>query len=325
MCRGHPGLPTSVSSSPRSEVMEPSLVIGNGFIGSHVVRTLKAQGADAIVLSRSPPVDPGGELSNRDFIVADASDIQAVSEAVRGVSHVVYCAGGLFPAESNEQPLRDVQLALKPLLTVLQILRSQPTIGLTFISSGGTVYGRTNVGRVSEAHPTDPITAYGVLKLASEKYISMYSYLYGVKCNILRCSNVYGDGQPPTRGQGVIAAFLHRILLNEPLTLFGDGSIRRDFVHVSDVAAVVTRLMGRLEGLRVINVGSGEGTTLGELIDILEKATGRRPVVRTLPARRFDVPGIVLDISRLRQLVDFRPIDLAQGVKDTWNFMCNTR
>jgi UDP-glucose 4-epimerase len=228
---------------------ERVLVVGSGFIGSQVVRSLTLEGVETAVLTRSWPADLHRELPTVGMIVADATDHRAVADALAGATHVVYSAGGLFPAQSNREPLVDIQLTLSPLLTVLQVLRLSPAIGLTFISSGGTVHGPTQEHLVEEGHPTDPITSYGILKLAAEKYIAMYFHLYGIRANILRCSNVYGVGQPSTRGQGVVAAFLHRVVSNEPLTIFGDGTIRRDFIHVSDVASVVSRLMGRLQGM----------------------------------------------------------------------------
>jgi UDP-glucose 4-epimerase len=245
-----------------------------------------------------------------------------VARAMEGVGHVVYCAGGLMPAQSNLHPTADIELALPPLICVLEALRHRPDqrgAGITFLSSGGTVYGNPLRLPVGEDHPTDPITSYGVMKLASEKYIRMYTSLYGVPGRILRCSNVYGEGQPPDRGQGVVAAFLHRALAGQPITVFGDGSVVRDYLYAGDLADLVVRLLGLGPQPDLANVGSGVGTSLKAVVDLVEAVTGRAVQIEHKPGRRFDIGEIVLDITRLRRLVPFEPLPIEVGMRRTWD------
>jgi UDP-glucose 4-epimerase len=304
------------------------LVVGLGFIGSHVVAALHRAGVPTTILTRSAV--PGGAQGSPALRIAtlvrgDAADPALVGQAIEGASHVVYCAGGLMPAQSNLHPTADIELALPPLISVLEVLRQRPGIGITFLSSGGTVYGNPLRLPVDEDHPTDPITSYGVMKLASEKYIRMYTSLYGVPGRILRCSNVYGEGQPPDRGQGVIAAFLHRALTDQPMAMFGDGSVVRDYLYAGDLADLVVRLVG-LGGIgelgdksELANVGSGVGTSLKTVVELVETVTGRAVQVEHKPGRAFDIGEIVLDISRLRRLVAFDPVPLEAGIRRTWD------
>lgn len=293
------------------------LVVGLGFIGSHLAEALIRQGVPVRLVSRSgapPDLDsPGTEV-----LEGDAADPTVLEPALEGVEHVVWCAGGLVPAASHVRPVTDLELTLPPLIAMLEALKERPGTRITLISSGGTVYGRPARIPVDEDHPTDPITSYGILKLATEKYAGMYSDLYGIPVRILRCSNAYGERQPPDRGQGVVAAFLHRILRDEPVVVFGDGSVVRDYLYVGDLVSVILGLMRAPGGPSVLNVGSGRATSLKELIGVVEDVTGRRLRVERRPGRPFDVPEIVLDVTRLRGVVNFSPLPLPAGVRRTW-------
>ena len=299
--------------------MQLPLVLGAGFIGAHMTEHLLAAGHRPRVLTRSPVSDDlVRRLEGADLVVGDATIRSVAAAAIEGCDHVFYCAGGLMPAESNLDPALDASLALPPLISVLLALKDRPGTGLTFISSGGTVYGEPAQVPVAEDHPTDPITSYGVLKLAAEKYVLMYRRLHGVDARVVRCSNVFGDHQPAARGMGLIAAVLARVKRGEPVVLFGDGLNVRDFVYVRDVVDVMRRLAETGAGPPVLNVGSGHGVTLREIVELCGQVTGLPIEIEMQPDRGFDVRAIVLDISALRATVDFEPTPLADAIARTW-------
>jgi UDP-glucose 4-epimerase len=256
-------------------------------------------------------------IEGAEVVIGDASDRETVLRAVDGADHVLCCMSGLLPAESNRNPAVDAALSLPPLINVLEALRRHP-VPMTYLSSGGTAYGNPRSIPVPETAPTDPITSYGIMKLAGEKYVSMYSELYGLPVRILRCSNVYGEGQPSNRGQGAVAVFMQRIAQAEPVIVFGDGSIIRDYIHVSDVAQVVMTLLDRRDGPRILNVGSGVGTSLNDLIGIIESVVRMRARVDRRAARAFDVRAIILDLSILRRMFAFSPMPLQIGIHRSW-------
>ena len=294
-----------------------SLVIGAGFIGTHLVRRLRDEGAAVRVLTRSPlEGERRARLQGAELVIDDATVQGIVGDALDGVDHVFYCAGGLMPAQSNLDPATDAALALPPLLRVLEELRERPDIRLTFLSSGGTVYGNPAVLPVPEDHPTEPQTSYGIMKLASEKYALMYGRLYGLGVRILRCSNVYGEFQPADRGQGFVAAALSRLREDRPITLFGDRNVR-DFLYAPDLAGVMVALAARADGPRVLNVGSGDGIEIRELLAMIEECTGTTAKIVWQPDRGLDVRRIVLDVSALRRELDFAPTPLADGLAAT--------
>jgi UDP-glucose 4-epimerase len=294
-------------------------VLGAGFIGTHVAQALTARGIATRVMNRSP-LDGAqtDRLGGAELVVADASVRPAVAAALEGVDHVFFCAGGLMPAESNLDPAADAALALPPVINVLEALRAQPSTGLTFLSSGGTVYGRPEHVPVREDHVTQPITSYGVMKLTAEKYVGMYTRLYGLRARVLRCANVYGPYQPPGRGQGFIAAALHRVRRREPVVVFGDGLNVRDYVFAPDVARTMVELAAVAGGPQVLNVGSGEGISLRDLLARIGRVTGIEPEVELRADRGFDVREIVLDVRALRALVPGPATPLEEGLSATW-------
>ncbi len=293
-------------------------VIGAGFIGTHVAAALLEAGTETSVITRSPPdARKLRLLAGARVAVVDASSRHLLEPHLEEIDHVVFCASGLMPAESNRDPLADAQLSLPPLLNVLEILRERPARGITFLSSGGTVYGPSRSELIAEDHPTEPITSYGIMKLACEKYVRMYEQLYGIPATVLRCANVYGEHQPAIRSQGVVAVILDRAARGEPIPLYGDGSIVRDFVYVGDVARVILRAIAAGTRSPVVNVGSGSGCSLAQLVDQVAEILGRPLEIDRRPDRGFDVPRMVLDIALARRAYAFAPTPLPDGLRRT--------
>jgi UDP-glucose 4-epimerase len=298
------------------------LVLGCGFIGSNIVEELAALSSPPRVLTRSdPPAAVAKLLRPGDLLLGDAREPELVERALEGIDHVIFSAGGLLPAESEENPELDAELTLGPVQTVLEALRPRPQVSLVYLSSGGTVYGEPEKVPVPEQAPTAPVGAYGRLHLACEQAVLGHSREYGTRVRILRCSSVYGRHQHPDRGQGALVTFLNRIETRRPVELFGGGESVRDYVYAGDVAKVVARLLEATGGEPVLNVGSGQETSLVELLRLAELEAGRQAEVIPHPARDFEVGRIVLDVSRLRDLIEFKPIPLQRGVALTHRWL----
>jgi UDP-glucose 4-epimerase len=298
------------------------LIVGAGFIGSHICRQLLSEAHVVRILTRSIPEAAHARLlEGAEVRIGDATDPAAVSAALSGIDWVIFGAGGLVPAASQANPIPDISLALRPLLTVLDAVGRSAVTGFTYLSSGGTVYGRAATPLIREDHPTDPITAYGVLKLAGEKFTGLYAQQSGTPTRILRCANVYGEGQRTDRGQGVVGTFLSALRQGAPVSLYGGGAMVRDFVHAGDVATAVSRLRPALPmtdaGYEIVNVGSGVGVSVSGLLSMMQEVLGVKATVRRMAGRPFDVERNVLDIGRLRALTDLEPIGLRDGLSLT--------
>jgi UDP-glucose 4-epimerase len=298
------------------------LVIGCGFIGSNIVEELAASSRRPRVLTRSqPPAAVAKLVREDDLMLGSAQERPMLDRALEGIEHVIFSAGGLLPAASEEEPERDAELTLGPLQAVLEALHSRPKVSLTYLSSGGTVYGEPDRIPVPEGAPTQPIGAYGRLHLACEEAVLAHSRQHRTRVRVLRCSSVYGRHQYPDRGQGALVTFLNRIEAGRPVEIFGSGESIRDYVYGGDVAGAVARLLDTEEGPAVLNVGCGEGTSLAELLRLAEREVRRQAEVVRHPAREFEVDQIVLDINRLEGLIDFRPTPLGRGVALTYRWL----
>jgi UDP-glucose 4-epimerase len=189
-------------------------------------------------------------------------------------------------------------------------------------SSGGTVYGRPTELPTGESAPTAPISVHGVNALATEQYAALYAREHGVASTVLRFSNVYGPGQHPRSGFGVIAAWCEAAARGEPLLLMGDGSVRRDFVHARDAARAAALALRADDPPGILNVGAGSSISMLDLIDLLGEIAGGRLGVKSSPARSIDVPVTELDSSALTSLTGWRPeIELREGVAECFQLV----
>lgn len=302
------------------------LLIGCGFIGSHILEELVAASRPPVVLTRSTPETGVAELiAPADLHIGQAEDGALLANALDGVDEVIFSAGGLLPAASEENPDLDESLTLTPVRTVLAALRERPDVGITYLSSGGTVYGEPQTIPVDEDAPTAAFGAYGRLHLACEAEVMREHRERGLKARILRCSTVYGERQQPNRGQGVIATFLHRIEHEEPIDLYGGGTTIRDYIYAGDVARIVVDLGASTDQTPIVNVGSGKGTSLIDVLHLAERQVGKEAHIVQHPERDFDVHRIVLDIERLRGLVGISLTPLETGVERTHRWLTAAR
>jgi UDP-glucose 4-epimerase len=293
-------------------------IVGYGFIGRRVARTALAAGWKVRSLAREPVLgaqdavrDPGHEIH-----IGDARHGDELSTLLEGADHVVFAAGTTKPAESNANPVHEVAANLSPLLATLDGMRRASVQRLTLLSSGGTVYGPDAPTPTPETAPLWPISTYGVLKVAAERYVALYARQYDMAADILRCSNVYGPGEPTHGSQGLIGVARAALRAHRPVVVYGDGSARRDFVHVDDVAHAVVALAARPDGVRVLNVGSGRSESVLEVIAAVAESLGTTATLDHRPGRSTDIPVVQLDVRRLRALLDLEPRGLREGLAE---------
>jgi UDP-glucose 4-epimerase len=188
---------------------------------------------------------------------------------------------------------------------------------ILYFSSGGTVYGIPCSNPIDENHPTNPISSYGITKLAIEKYLAIYASLYGIEHYILRPSNVYGPGQQLDIGQGVIGVMARHALRGEPIEIWGTGEAIRDYLYIDDMVTATMVLLAYEGPHRIFNVSGGEGYSLLDIIAILSSKIGSLTKIHK-PDRGFDVPMNVLDSSRICTETGWRPqIPLEEGIART--------
>ena len=293
---------------------------GNGFIGTHILDELLAGGHDVRVFDRSPEVwrKP---LPSVKYFLGDFSNTPLLAEALQGVYVVIHLISTTVPSTSNLDPIADIQSNLENSVRLFQIMVAAKIKRIVYLSSGGTVYGIPTILPVPETHPLNPICSYGIVKVAIEKYLGMFEYLYGVKPLIIRASNPFGPRQGHGGVQGVAFTFMQKILSDEKISIWGDGSIKRDYLYIADLAKVC-RIAAESELTGIINAGSGEGLTLVELVRMIEIATKKKASIEYMAARTYDVPEIVLDIEKAKTLFNWEPdISIQEGLSLQFNWM----
>ncbi len=305
--------------------MGPCLVLGGaGFIGSHLAEALAQQGRRVRVFDR-PHVDrlplfpraAGFEVFTGDFL-----NPRALAPALEGVEVVFHLVSTTLPKNSNDNPVYDVESNVLGSLRLFELCREHGVRKLVFVSSGGTVYGVPRAMPVAEDHPTEPISSYGIHKLTVEKYLALAHRLHGLDYRIARPANLYGPRQRLDTAQGAVAVFLDRALRGQPIQIWGDGSVVRDYVYIADAVDALLRLASFDGAQRIFNIGSGKGASLNQLVAEIEKLLGRGVRIEHGAPRGLDVPANVLDASLAERHLGWRAsTPLAEGLRRTCEWL----
>ncbi len=277
-----------------------AVVVGaDGFLGRATVRALELGGVPVTQFTRQ-----------RSFLAVGAPP-------VADADTIFWLVSSIRPATASAGSATADLEAARTLLDLLDTPGARGRRRVVVVSSGGTVYDPTGRPPHSERSPVAPVNAYGAAMLALEELVRTRA----PQCTVLRVANAYGAGQPARRGQGVLAHWLDRIAAGEGITVIGGDHLARDYVHVDDVARALVAVHHARAAPDLLNVGSGTGTSLGELVDLVRATVAPAEVrVQHEPAREFDAPSTWLDVSRAAQELGWRPrTTLAAGLAATWD------
>ena len=302
---------------------------GAGMIGSTIAHLAVAQGAQVTILDAMLPLYGGnlfnlrGILDQVRFIQGDIRDLELMLQVVPGYDYIFSLAGQVSYVDSNTDPLLDLDINCKGHLQVLEACRRvNPRAKLLFASSR-FVYGRIEYNPVDEGHPFNCLSIYGIHKLAGEKYYRFYHEAYGLPTVSVRIANPYGPRQQMKHSKyGILNWFVRLALEEQPLTVFGDGQQRRDYIYNEDLAAgcVALMLSPGTEG-QVYNLGTGLAVPFIDMARLVAEAVPGAEVrqVEWPQDRYFVETGDYLsDISRITAVSGWRPrITLKEGIKRT--------
>lgn len=296
---------------------------GGGFIGSHLAEGLINAGHEVTVFDKlNFKRDNIMHLKhNIRIIEGDFSNEIDIINSIEDQDVIFHLVSTTLPSSSNKNEIYDVETNLISTLHLLKEAVRKNIKKIIFISSGGTVYGIPEITPIPESYAGKPLCSYGIIKKTIEEYIYMYHKLHGLNYTILRLSNPYGERQNPFVPQGAIAVFLKKIIMNEPIEIWGDGNIVRDYIYISDVVNAVIKSLDSQNGNGLFNIGYGEGHTLNEILGILKNVTKKKFEVIYSASRNMDVPDNVLDISKAKRMLDWQPeINLELGVEITYGW-----
>ncbi|UTH76565.1 NAD-dependent epimerase/dehydratase family protein [Chromobacterium sp. IIBBL 290-4] len=293
---------------------------GGGFIGSAICDQLLSNGYGVNVFEhyKTKPYRNFLESENIKWFSGDFHSLDQDIECLDGVETIIHLISTTHPSTSNKDPIFDIESNLINTVKLLSKLEKSSVKRVIFISSGGTVYGEPTYLPIDEKHPTNPIVSYGIVKLAIEKYLLMYCKLFNIKPIILRVSNPYGERQQIGSMQGAIGVFLNKAINDQPIEIWGDGLICRDYIHVRDVAKSVIKAIKYSGNASIFNISSGSGVTLTDLALAIEKALGRKITVNYLEQRSFDVKSNILCNKLAKTELLWQPeIAIEDGIKST--------
>jgi UDP-glucose 4-epimerase len=300
------------------------LVVGGcGFIGSHVVDRLVAKGHTVRVLDqrceryRAP-------IAGVDYSVGSFMNRMTLIEALTEIEVVFHLASTTVPGTADLDPIADVKDNLIGTVGMIETMLDMDIRRILFLSSGGTVYGPLLGGDpIAEDHPLLPVNSYGIVKVAIERYLDMFARTRRLTPIVIRASNPYGPRQAHVGVQGVVSTFLQRLKRGEPVEIWGDGTVVRDFFYVEDLANLCIAA-GCSEQTGVFNGGSGKGTSLNELVEIISRVTGYAVTPTYRPGRAVDVQRSVLDVTRAKNAFGWQAqVSLEVGISETWRWLHN--
>ena len=303
---------------------------GLGFIGSNLVRALVNGGArvrvvDALVPTLGGRADQLDDVEVESVLVASIADRQ-VADVIEGCDVVFNVAGQVSHTASMRDPQQDLALNTTSHATLLETIRHvQPTARVIYTSTR-QVYGRSTMSTVDETHAASPVDVNGVAKLAGEQLHLVYCHAYGLATTALRLTNVYGPRQRLSSDElGFLPVFVRKALLGEPIEIFGDGTQRRDCLHVADVLTALAAAGDARATGHVFNVGHPQTHTVAEIAETVADAAGSKAGVRLVDwpgdRARIDIGSFHTGSARIAAALGWRAtVDLRDGLCDTVAF-----
>ncbi len=290
-----------------------------------MVDSLLSHGHEVRILDiRSPPTELTVDWKGVDFRGGDMLDSRNLEDAVRGCSYVFHYATTTIPKTSFADPELDNQ----NLVAALRLIRtciSAKVEKIVFSSSGGTVYGSRGLQPIPENALLQPGSPYAITKVAIEYQLAIAERESGLDYAVLRYGNPYGPRQSPAGNMGLVSVFFGLLRRGQTPTLYGDGTAVKDFLHVTDAASAAIAVLGSLEH-KVFNVGSGKGTSIRQLLEMMAEVSGHPIRPRFAPSLPGDESAYVLDIRRIREAVGWFPrVDLREGLRRTWEWILTSR
>lgn len=291
------------------------LVTGaTGFIGSHLTRSLQAKGVPTLALVR--PGRAHAPNVTVPIVEAGLGDVPSLRSILSGVDTVYHLAGTGSPATDSRVYDRMIETNITGTLNVLSAA-VEAGVRRVVVASSASVYGALSSSALHEDMTPQPVSVYGITKLATEQLCEMYSRTYGVQTVSLRIFNVYGPGDDRDgRELQLIPTLLRRIREGLPCTIFGDGKQTRDFIHVSDAVRAIVQA-GVVDDTQhmVLNVGTGSATRISELLPLIAEAIGVQPTITYAPSREGEVRHAVADIGRMGAVLRFTPsVSIEKGI-----------
>jgi len=298
---------------------------GAGFIGSNIVDELVRRGHSVVVLddlSSGKEANLAGVRSKIELRTGNITDLGTVQAACKGADYVIHLAARTSVPKSVIDPIETNRVNIDGTLNVLVAARDAKVKRFVFAASS-SAYGETPTLPKVETMPAEPISPYGVTKFVGELYAQVFGRAYGLENACVRYFNVFGPRQDPTsQYSGVLSRFMLAVIEGQPLTIYGDGEQSRDFTYVDNVVDETLRACEASGASgKVFNGGTGARITLNQVVQLLEKITGKKIQAKYDPPRTGDILHSQADISLATKVLGYKPLVLfEEGLKHTWDW-----
>lgn len=296
---------------------------GAGFIGSSIIKQIaKCDGSPNITVIEPPEADVARLKGvNVRLVRGTISDTWLIEQLIvrHHVGTVVHLVSGIGNDGTDEDYQRELRQVVQPTIELAKLC-GERHVRLVYFSSGGAVYGESADGcSHRETDTPNPKSYYGMAKLIVESNLRFYHRISGLQYLILRPSNPYGPGQNTHGRQGLIAVALGRARDGQTLTVWGDGSQVRDYIYIDDLAKAVCAVMESGVQNETINIGGGEGLSVGDVIAHINDVCPQPLRVEYAQERQGDVAASVLDVARMRQFWHQPLTPIRSGIRTFWN------
>lgn len=294
------------------------LIIGStGFIGKNLLESFLIDSNNIALLIRDSSKVNAVFKDNIavKIMETDLKNMTLVKQIIEtnSIDIVIHLASSLIPSSSKDDFSKELDEIILPTYSLLEYL-SEKKIKIIFFSSGGTIYGKIQENTINENHPLQPINYYGYSKLMIENYILFLNRTKNLSYLILRPSNVYGKYQRLEAKQGFISVSIGKVLSGKPIEIWGDGETIRDYINVQDVAILTKKLIDMNINNEIINLGSGIGISLNNIVNLLQKNIDKKINIEYKNSRSVDVDKMVLDTSKLNSYIEYKFKNLEDGI-----------
>ncbi len=292
--------------------MAKCLVLGaNGLIGSYIVDRLAADGHTVRAFDRFSAEKTSYEPSDKvEKFVGDFLNTDDLKRSLVDIEYVFHFISTTTPITAENDPTIDIETNIRMSVVLFQFCVDAGVKRVLYPSTGGAIYGSASAlgdGVHSEDNQTLPVSPYAIGKLTIENYLRYFHTKYGLDYITFRISNPYGSRQSQRSKQGVIPIFLDRVTNDQQITVYGDGSMVRDYIYVKDLADMIGKSFDKPHQYNVYNVGSGIGTTVKEIIDCIQDVTKKTPDIKYEPQPATFVDKVILDTSRFTEEFQVQP------------------
>ncbi|HSW77789.1 MAG TPA: NAD-dependent epimerase/dehydratase family protein [Candidatus Chromulinivoraceae bacterium] len=301
------------------------LVLGaNGFIGSHLVDSLVAGGHTVRAFDRFSSRKPQFKSSDQIEVVAgDYLNLDDIKKSLDDIEYVFHFISTTTPVSAENDPSIDINTNIRMSVELFKLCAAANIKKVIFASTGGSIYGDTGATSYKETEVPYPVSPYAIGKLTIEHYLRYFRVKHQLDSICLRISNPYGERQPFHRKQGVIPIFLECMARNQPITVFGDGSMVRDYIYVRDLTDTIAAIFQKKTMHDTYNMGSGVGTDVNQLVDVACRVSGKFPKIDRKETPSTFVRKVVLDTTRFKEEFG-QPVaatSLEDGMRKTYDYI----